>query len=143
MGYAQSVNAEHFDTSAKQNRGIDEIFLALTKRARRLQLSRPLGRVTGGGGEGGGGGVCRREHSIVALPVGQGRLGRSLLTTSASLATPTCRGGGEETERWWRWGAEKEAQVVVDGSGRGAAAAATSSGRRMLLRSNSAHARRC
>jgi hypothetical protein len=95
------------------------------------------------GGREGGWGVCRREHSIVALPVGQGRLGRSLLTTSASLATPTCRGGGEETERWWRWGAEKEAQVVVDGSGRGAAAAATSSGRRMLLRSNSAHARRC
>ena len=58
--YAKSVGAYHFNTSAKLNRGIDEMFLDLSKRM--LQAGASAG---GGGGARGGSGRGRKSRITV------------------------------------------------------------------------------
>ena len=41
QAYAQQVNAEHYNTSAKAGKGIDEAFMALTKRMVDERAKRP------------------------------------------------------------------------------------------------------
>ncbi|XP_065187494.1 ras-related protein Rab-21-like [Sycon ciliatum] len=55
--YAASVGAKHFSTSAKLNRGIDDVFLDLTKRMLSAKADRParqggLGPMVGGSSAG-------------------------------------------------------------------------------------------
>eukprot|EP00019_Armaparvus_languidus_P008831 CAMPEP_0168593898 /NCGR_PEP_ID=MMETSP0420-20121227/8585_1 /TAXON_ID=498008 /ORGANISM="Pessonella sp." /LENGTH=107 /DNA_ID=CAMNT_0008630131 /DNA_START=407 /DNA_END=730 /DNA_ORIENTATION=+ len=51
--YAASVGAKHFSTSAKLNKGINEMFLNLTRAL--LKSSSKKGGSAGGGGRSGGG----------------------------------------------------------------------------------------
>jgi Ras-related protein Rab-21 len=52
--YAQSVGAQHFSTSAKTSKGIDECFLSLAKRVLEKRQASKKGVVSGGGAQRGG-----------------------------------------------------------------------------------------
>jgi GTPase SAR1 family protein len=43
--YAAQVNAEHYNTSAKQGKGIEEAFMALTKRMNEERAKRPKAQM--------------------------------------------------------------------------------------------------
>lgn len=50
LDYAKSVGAAHFDTSAKSNKGLDEVFIDLSTKL--LSKNKSKGGATGGGGGG-------------------------------------------------------------------------------------------
>eukprot|EP01113_Clastostelium_recurvatum_P005303 TRINITY_DN12369_c0_g1_i3.p1 TRINITY_DN12369_c0_g1~~TRINITY_DN12369_c0_g1_i3.p1 ORF type:complete len:213 (+),score=31.49 TRINITY_DN12369_c0_g1_i3:82-720(+) len=63
--YAASVGAKHFSTSAKLNKGLEDLFLDLTKRM--LANDSRAGGSSGGGGSSSVGGAMQRQGSKIII----------------------------------------------------------------------------
>ena len=64
--YAKSVGATHYQTSAKLNKGLDEVFLHITKRMLAAAPQAPASSGGSGFGTAGGAGPQRRTALVIA-----------------------------------------------------------------------------
>eukprot|EP01036_Dinobryon_divergens_P038136 gene38136-50003_t len=78
MTYAESVGATHFSTSAKANRGLDEVFDALT---RKMVERRTTSAATGVGGRG-----SRQMNNLIMVEDKE----RPLKTSSSAQSSGCC-----------------------------------------------------